>query len=98
MRHILLPLSKGLITKSGLKPSFLSVNLYCEVRLGLLVCCGWLGRGPRICSTKSDRLMEFDSGGTQVEGLQYLGRSIVREWFLKCNCFFIVWVRREAVF
>ena len=98
MRHIPLPLSKGLMTRSGLEPSFLSVNLCCEVRLGLLVCRGWLGRGLSICSRKSDRLVEFDSGGTQVEGLQYLGRLIVRGWFLKWNCFFIVWVRREADF
>ena len=45
MRDILLPLSKGLITKSGLEPCFLRVNLCCEVRLGLSVCWGWLGEG-----------------------------------------------------
>ena len=33
-----------------------------------------------------------------MEGLQYLGRLIVRAWFLKRNCFFIVWVSREADF
>ena len=27
-----------------------------------------------------------------------IGRLIVRGWFLKWNCFFIVWVRREANF
>ena len=89
MRHILLPLSKGLMTKSGLEPSFLSVNLCCEVRLGFwYVVVGW-GEGLEYVPG-SDRLVEFDSGGTQVEGLQYLGRLIVRGWFLKWNCFFIV--------
>ena len=38
--------------------------------------------------------MEFGSGGVQVEGLQYIERLMVRGWFLKWNCFFIVWVRR----
>ena len=46
MRHILLPLSKDLMDKSGLEPSFLRVDLCCEVRLDLVVCWGWLGRGP----------------------------------------------------
>ena len=38
MRHILLPLSNGLVTKSGLEPSFLRVDLCCEVRLGFVAC------------------------------------------------------------
>ena len=38
------------------------------------------------------------SGGAQVEDLQYVGRLLVREWFLKWNCFFMVWVRRFANF
>ena len=42
----------------------------------------------------SVRLVEFGSGGVQVEGLQYVERLMVRGWFLKWNCFFIVWVRR----
>ena len=42
--------------------------------------------------------MEFGSGGIQVEGLQYVGRLVVRGWFLKWNCFFIVWVRWLANF
>ena len=46
MRHILLPLSKGSITKLTLEPSFRRVDLCCKVRLGLLVCLEWLGRGP----------------------------------------------------
>ena len=44
MRHILLRLSKGLMTKSGLEPSFLRVDLCCELKLGLVVCWEWLGR------------------------------------------------------
>ena len=36
--------------------------------------------------------------GVQVEGLQYLGRLVVRCWFLKWNCFFIVSVTRLANF
>ena len=39
-------------------------------------------------------MVEFGSGGVQVEGLQYIERLMVRGWFLKWNCFFIVWVRR----
>ena len=38
--------------------------------------------------------MEFGSGVIQVESLQYVGRLVIRGWFLKWNCFFIVWVRR----
>ena len=38
MRHIMLPLSKGLMTISGLQPSFLRVDLYFGKRLGLVVC------------------------------------------------------------
>ena len=78
---------------SVLEPSFLRVNLCCEVRLGLLVCWRWLGRGPLICSRISDWLVEFSSRDIQEEGLQYLGRLIVRGWFLKWNCFSLVWVR-----
>ena len=39
-RHIPLLLSKVLMTKSGLGPRCLRVDLYCEVRLGLVVCWG----------------------------------------------------------
>ena len=46
MRHIPLPLSKGSITKLTLETSFRRVDLCCKVRLGLLVCLEWLGRGP----------------------------------------------------
>ena len=38
------------------------------------------------------------SGGAQVEGLQYVGRLLVRDWFLIWNCFFMLWVRRFADF
>ena len=37
MRHIPLPLSNGLITRSGLQPSFLRMDLCCEVRLGFVI-------------------------------------------------------------
>ena len=46
LRYILLPLSKVLMIKSGLEPSFFMVDLCCEVSLGLVACWGWLGRGP----------------------------------------------------
>ena len=42
--------------------------------------------------------MEFDSRGTQVEDLQYVAHLVVRGWFLKWNCFFMVWVRQLADF
>ena len=31
-------------------------------------------------------------------GLQYVRRLLVRDWFLKWNCFFMVWARRFADF
>ena len=46
MSHISLPLSKGLITKSGLEPCFGRVDLCCEVSLGLVLSREWLGREP----------------------------------------------------
>ena len=94
MRHIPLPLSNGLMTKFAFEPNFFRVDLCCEVRLGLAVCGGGLGIRFWVCSMNSVRLVEFGSGGVQVEGLQYVGRLVVRGWFLKWNCFFIVWVRR----
>ena len=33
-----------------------------------------------------------------MKGLHSVGRLMVRGWFLKWNCFFIVWVRRVADF
>ena len=38
MRHISLPSSNGLMTRSGFEPNFLRVDLCFEVRLGLLTC------------------------------------------------------------
>ena len=68
MRHIPLPLSKSLMAKSGLEPSFLRVGV------------------------------DFGSGAIQVKGLQYVGHLIIRGWFLKWNCFLIVWVRKVTNF
>ena len=45
MRHILLPLLSGLMTRSGLEPNSLRVDLCCEVRLGLVTSGGGLGKG-----------------------------------------------------
>ena len=42
--------------------------------------------------------MEFGSGGIQVDGLQYVGCLVIRGWFLKWNCFFMVWVRQLSDF
>ena len=36
MRHIPIPLSNGLMTRSGLKTNFLRVSFYCKVRLDLV--------------------------------------------------------------
>ena len=90
MRHIPLPLSNCLITGSRLDPRFLRVDLCCEVRSGLVICGGDLGRRLWICLRNSVRLVEFVSGGIQVEGLQYVGCLVIRGWFLKWNCFLIV--------
>ena len=98
MMHIPISSSNGLITRSGLEPSFLRVDLCCEVRLGLAICGEGLARGFWVCSRNSFRLVEFGSGGIQVEGLQYVGRLVIRGWFLKRNWFFMVWVRRLADF
>ena len=98
MRHMQLPLSNGLMTRFGFEPNFLRVNLCCEVRLGLLTLGGGLGIRFWVCSRSSVSLVEFGSGGIQVEGLQFVGRLVVKGWFLKWNCFFIVWVRRIVDF
>ena len=98
MRHIPLPLSSGLTTRSRLEPSFLRVDLCCEVRLGLAIHGGGLERGIWVCSRNNIRLVEFGSGAIQVEGLQYAGCLVIRGWFLKWNCFFMVWVRQLANF
>ena len=79
---------------SGLEPSFLRVGLCCKVRFGLAI----RGGGFWVCSRNNVKLVEFRSGDIQVEGLQYVGRVMIRGWFLKWNCFFMVWVRRLADF
>ena len=85
MRHISLPLSNGLMTRSELEPTFLRMDLCYEVRLDLVTCGGELAIRFRVCLRKSVRLVEFDSGGTQAEGLQYVGRLVVRGWLLRLN-------------
>ena len=77
MRHISLPLSNGLMTKSGFERG---LGKFC------------------VCLRSSVRLVKFCSGGIQVDGLKYVGRLVVRGCFLKWNCFFVVWVRRLAIF
>ena len=49
-----------------------------------------LGRRFLVFSRNSVRLVEFGSGGIQVESLQYVKRLVVGDWFLKWNCFYIV--------
>ena len=98
MRHMQLPLSNGLMTRCGFERNFLRVDLCCEVRMGLLTLGGGLGIRFWVRSWSSVNLVEFGSGVIQVEGLQYAGRLVVRGWFLKWNCFFIVWVRRLVDF
>ena len=83
MRHIPLPLPNGLITRSGLEPSFLRVDFCCEVRLGLAICGGGFGREFWVSLRNNLRLVEFGSGGIQVEGFQYVGRLVIRGRFLK---------------
>ena len=98
MRHIPLPLSNDLITRSGLEFSFFRADLCYEVRFGLAIRGGGLGREFWVCLRNNVRLVEFVSGGIQVEGLQYTGRLVIRGWFLKWNCFFMIWVRQLADF
>ena len=83
------PLVEWFDGRSGFEPNFLRVDRCCEVRLGLVVRGVALGIRFWVCLRNSVRL---------VEGLQYVGCLVVRGWFLKWNCFFIVWVRRLADF
>ena len=78
MRHITFPLSNDLMTRSGLQPNFLTVELCWEMRLRLVTCGEKVGRGFLVCSKNRVRLVEFGSGGTQLEGLQYVERLEVR--------------------
>ena len=57
MRHIPRPLQNCLITRSGLEPSYLRVDLCRKVRLGLEKRGGELGRGFWVCSTNNVRLV-----------------------------------------
>ena len=67
MRHIPLPLLNDLMTRSGLDPNFLRVDLCYEVRLGLVTCGGRVGRGFWVCSRNNVRLVEFGPEGIQGE-------------------------------
>ena len=62
--------------------------------MGLSPRGGGLGIRFWVCSSNSVKLVEFGLGVIQVEGFQYVGRLEVRGWFLKWNCFFMVWVTR----
>ena len=61
------------------------VELCCETRLRLVTCRGGLWIRFWVRSRNSVRLVEFGSGGIQIEDFQYLGRLVVRDWFLKWN-------------
>ena len=74
------------------------MDLCCGVRLGLVTCGGGLEIRFLVCSRNIVRLGEFGSKSVQLGGLQYVGRLVVRFWFLKWNYFFIVWVRQLANF
>ena len=50
-----------------------------------MTCRGELRIRFWVCSRKSVMFLEFGSVGIQVEGLQYVGRLVVRDWFLKWN-------------
>ena len=74
------------------------MDLCCGVRLGLVTCGEGLEIRFLVCSRNIVRLGEFGSKSVQLGGLQYVGRLVVRFWFLKWNYFFIVWVRQLANF
>ena len=79
MRHIPFSLSNVFMTRSGFEPNFLRVDLCCEIRLGFVSHGGGLGIRFWVCSRKSVKLVEFGSVGVQVEGLQYVGRLVVKD-------------------
>ena len=62
MRHIPLTLLNGLMTRSGFKPTFLRVDFFCEVRLGLVACGRELGIRFWVCSSNSVRLWSLVQG------------------------------------
>ena len=43
-------------------------------------------------------LSSLVQGGIQVKGLQYVGQLVVRDWFLRWNCFLLVWMRQVVNF
>ena len=57
MRDIPLPLSNGLMARSGFEPNFLRVDLCCEVRLGLATCKRGLGIRFWVCTRNRVRLV-----------------------------------------
>ena len=59
------------------------MDLCCELRLGLVARGGGLEIRFWLCSRNIVRLVKFGLGGVQVEGLYYVGRLVVRGWFLK---------------
>ena len=68
LRHISLPLSNGLMTRSRFEPTFLRVDYCCEVRLGPVGRGGGLGIRFCVCWRNNVWLVEFGSEGVQVEG------------------------------
>ena len=57
MRDIPLPLSNGLMARSGFEPNFFRVDLCCEVRLGLVTCKRGLGIRFWVCTRNRVRLV-----------------------------------------
>ena len=55
---------------------------------------GW---GEGVGSIRGIVLGWWSSVGIQLEGLQHVWSLVVRGWFLKWNCFFLIWVRLLAV-
>ena len=59
------------MTRSGVEPRFLRVDLCFELRLGLVTYWGRLGRWFLVCLRSSVRFAQFDSREMQV-GCLYL--------------------------
>ena len=62
MRHILLPLSNGLMNRSGLEPLFLRVDFCFKVRFGLVTGGGGLKRMFSVFLRNSIRLWSLVQG------------------------------------